>query len=110
MVTCACQGIFLDALCEWVTIMPQLDSSFPLRFHIVAHSLYAYPAVAYALRQPHRVINLVLTSPDGVPRAPPIKLPGRLSWLNRTLLILMYVSVATVCTVNDVIDALCASC
>lgn len=64
------EAFFVDAIAEWLEVMPALESRFPTRVHITAHSLGAYLAVALALHYPHRVRNLVLASPVGVPRAP----------------------------------------
>lgn len=81
---------FVDALREWVAEIPKYEPEFPPRFHIAAHSLGAYLATVYALREPHRVFNLVLVSPVGLPRMPHVIIPSRLSWVGRLIFRLIF--------------------
>jgi pimeloyl-ACP methyl ester carboxylesterase len=75
----AAEGFFLDALEQWVDAMRSSNEPDALgpRFHLVGHSLGAFLAVGFALRRPAEVVNLVLASPVGVPRAPLDKYPPR---------------------------------
>lgn len=86
------ENFFVDALCEWVKEMPRLDKTFPSKFHIAAHSLGAYLSVAFALRAPQHVINLILASPVGIPPAPSVKLSTQSSWVTRSLLRALFVA------------------
>lgn len=70
------EAFFVEPLAEWMSVMQTLEpAGFRNgRVHIVGHSMGAFLATAFALRYPHRVRNLVLASPVGVPKAPREKL------------------------------------
>lgn len=79
------EAFFLDALEEYVDGM-RARGELGARLHVVGHSMGAFLAVGYALRRPGDVINLVLASPVGVPRAPANKFPPRGAPLRKRLL------------------------
>lgn len=70
------EEFFLSSMEEWVeqmqTIVPNGRFS---SFHLCGHSLGAFLAVKYTIRVPHRVRNLVLGSPVGVPEPPNVRGP-----------------------------------
>lgn len=58
------EEVYVESLEQW-RIANEIDN-----FDIVSHSLGAYMSVAYAMKYPHRVNKLVLTSPGGMERSP----------------------------------------
>mmetsp|Transcript_20258 Transcript_20258/g.41512 ORF Transcript_20258/g.41512 Transcript_20258/m.41512 type:complete len:514 (-) Transcript_20258:102-1643(-) len=58
------EAFFVESLEAW------REAEGITRFHLVAHSLSAFFAVAYAEKYPGRLESLVLASPAGVPPAP----------------------------------------
>eukprot|EP00177_Eucheuma_denticulatum_P004591 GFKZ01008355.1.p1 GENE.GFKZ01008355.1~~GFKZ01008355.1.p1 ORF type:complete len:420 (+),score=36.30 GFKZ01008355.1:105-1262(+) len=79
------ERFFIDPLAEWMQVMRELEP-FEGGVHLVGHSMGAFLAVAFALRYPQMVRNLVLASPVGVPKAPVDKL-GRMrgGWRRKLL-------------------------
>ena len=58
------EDFFVESLEQW-RISMEIDS-----FALLGHSLGGYLSSLYALRYPHRVSNLILASPAGLPEPP----------------------------------------
>lgn len=63
------EGFFVEPLAEWVDVMRGVER-FEGGLHVVGHSMGALLSVAFTLRYPRLVKNLVLVSPVGMPKAP----------------------------------------
>lgn len=59
---------FINGLEEWVQSMQKMEPTLNVPFYLVGHSLGAFLAVGFTVKNPRLVKTLTLASPVGVPR------------------------------------------